>query len=141
MQLSVCGPQTKEGSSPKERREVSEGKKKTAVATTNNRQAKPGVSPAWSGVRGSHHRGESPRRKMPWATHRWRGRPWVGGRRDRRTGGRTRSVGQLTQFVESAGRYLLLTIRNRASATTERERNELRFERRKIVWKSPCGQD
>lgn len=28
MQLSVCGPQTKEGSSPKERREVSEGKKK-----------------------------------------------------------------------------------------------------------------
>jgi hypothetical protein len=66
----VCGPQTKEGSFPKERREETEknkqNKKNNSSATTNNRQAKPGVSPAWSGVRGSSsERYQSHKKRKP----------------------------------------------------------------------------
>lgn len=93
--------------------------------------------------RGSHHRGGSPRRKMPWATHRWRTRPWVGERRKRWKKGRKYKICWATHAVCGVCWEIFPSHNQKQnfSATTERGRSELRFERRKMVWKSPCRQD
>lgn len=134
----------KEGTFPKERREMSE-KIPTAMATTNNRQAKPSQGchqhgPESEEASRSHDKRSSLRRKMPWASAQVENSALGGRKEGEREEWKDKICWQPTQFMDSAVSYFLLATRNGTSATTEQERSALRSERRKMVRKSTCQQ-